>query len=128
MIFTIMILVGLFLFLLFMSLIIKKIVVIKKRKNTVEGVIIDAENAGGEGIRGIFEYYVEGEHYINKTSWSSNGSYHAGTKVKVYYDRCNPKESHIKGFALYTNMFIYAVFALVGILICFLGIFLKVTM
>lgn len=52
------------------------------------GTITKIKN-NGQNSRAIFEYVVDGHHYIQKTQWTSNGLFIVGKTCDVIYDQKN---------------------------------------
>lgn len=95
-----------------------------KCKGHVAGKIISIDHSD-KNSRAIYEYTVAGHKYTNKTNWTSNCIFRVGGECHVIYHEENPEYSYIKWSGQAVRGFVGAFFAVIGIGVLLLGIFLQ---
>ncbi|HJC49335.1 MAG TPA: DUF3592 domain-containing protein [Candidatus Anaerostipes avistercoris] len=95
-----------------------------KYKGHTTGKIVRIDSTD-QNARAVYEYAAAGSKYTNKTNWTSNCMFQVGKKCHVFYDKQNPNHSYIRMSGQYIRCFVGTIFAILGLVVLFSGIFLN---
>lgn len=96
---------------------------IKCKGHTI-GKIVSVDNSSDKNARAIYEYIVSDSKYTNRTNWTPHHIFHLGGECHVIYDKNNPNYSYIKQSGQYIRCIVGTLFAIIGLGVLLLGIFL----
>lgn len=95
-----------------------------KCKGHTTGKIVSVDSLD-KNARAIYEYMVAGNRYINKTNWTPHYIFHVGGECHVIYNEQNPNCSYIRKSGQYIRCMVGTLFAVIGLSVLLLGIFLN---
>jgi len=107
---------------------IPKYMQIIKCKEHAKGIIVNTTNSTGAGhqpIKAFYEYSVNNVKYSQNTNWTNFAIFVNGKECDVMYDKKNPNNSYIKKSGQIINCVLGTFFAIIGIIVLCLGIFLN---
>ena len=96
-------------------------------KEHAMGKILHVDSTG-KNARAQYEYWVDGKRYESRTNWTSNYVFHTGGECYVRYDAKRPEYSYIKKRGLHMYSTIGTIFAVIGLGVLLMGIFLQGTL
>lgn len=96
-----------------------------KCKGHTTGKIVSIDNSSDKNARAVYEYVVANSKYTNRTNWTPHHIFHLGRECHVIYDKNNPNYSYIKQSGQYIRCVVGTLFAIIGLGVLLLGIFLS---
>ncbi len=96
-----------------------------KCKGHTTGIIVSIDNSSDKNARAVYEYIVSDRKYTNRTNWTPHHIFHLGGECHVLYDKNNPEYSYIKQSGQYIRCIVGTLFAIIGVGVLLLGIFLS---
>ncbi len=95
-----------------------------KCKEHTTGKIVSIDRSSNGNARAVYEYIVSSSKYTNKTNWTSNYIFHLDGECHVIYDKNNPNDSYLKQSGQYIRCIVGTLFAMIGLGVLLLRIFL----
>ena len=96
-------------------------------KGKTTGILLDAHSAYGTGpqpVRARYRYLVDGVEYTATTGWTSFGIFRSKSECVVRYDPRRPQRSYLPFSGQLMGCLIGTLFAVVGLGVLILGIWL----